>query len=543
MLHCPTCGRHYSSDWRECPEDGTPLHAEATVEFQVQSDPLIGKVFDAKYRLEELIGEGGMGSVYKATHLLIDRPVSVKVMHPRLVEDEAARIRFQREAKAAGRLQHVNAVTVTDFGSTDDGYVYLVMELLEGRSLKELLAREAPLEPARAVSFMLQVSAAVAVAHEAGIIHRDLKPANIFIQQRKHAPPVVKVLDFGIAKVVAESLDEAEQQALTLTGVMIGTPRYMSPEQCESRVLTPASDVYSMGIILYEMLTSTTPFSGSSPLALAMKHSREEPRPPSEFVSSIAPEIEAVVLHALEKDPDQRPKDGGAFRQELYAVAQQLGLDHFTGGAMPSMETLRNAGIESPSGRLVIDMGRLRNSPTGTTEISKAVETNGQGGATSVVPADFPEVNPTPVELMPQAAGGAPFSRVHVALTRRRPWYQSRPAYILSMVAAGVIIITGIWAVFSRSQKASPAGALITASPSPATEPQVGLVPEPSPSEQPTPTPSPPEYDEGNSKTARPRQAEEKRRSQAPERRPTPKKDSTVKSILKKAGRILRGPF
>jgi hypothetical protein len=260
-------------------------------------------------------------------------------------------------------------------------------------------------------------------------------------------------------------------------------------------------------------------------------------------VSSVAPEIEAVVLHALEKDPDQRPKDGGAFRQELYAVAQQLGLDHFTGGAMPSMETLRNAGIESPSGRLVIDMGRLRNSPTGTTEISKAVETNGQGGATAVEPAGFSDVNPAAVEPMSKAAGSVPFSRVHVALTRRRPWYQRRPAFILSTVAAGVIVITGIWAVSSRSQKASPAGALITASPSPATEPQQGLVPEPSPSEQPGPSPSASEPDEGNSKTVHQKQAEEKRRSQSPERRPAQKKDSTVKSILKKAGRILKGPF
>src|SRR6266851_3652282 len=209
MLHCPTCGRHYPSGVQNCPEDNSLLQADSTI-LDAPADPLIGQTLDEKYRLEERLGIGGMGTVYRARHVLIDRLVAVKVLNPRFVEDEAARVRFRREAKAAGRLQHTNAVAVTDFGQTPGGYVYIVMELLEGRTLREILAKEAPLETARAVSIMLQTSAAVAAAHEAGVIHRDLKPANIFIQQRKHAPPVVKVLDFGIAKVAAESLEDAD---------------------------------------------------------------------------------------------------------------------------------------------------------------------------------------------------------------------------------------------------------------------------------------------------------------------------------------------
>ena len=164
-----------------CPEDNYPLQSDPQLAALLTADPMIGLTLDDKYRLEKRLGVGGMGTVYRARHLLIDRPVAVKVLNPRFVEDEAAQVRFRREAKAAGRLRHANAVGVTDFGRTADGYVYIVMELLEGRTLREVLAKEAPLDTARSVSLMLQTSAAVAAAHEAGIIHRDLKPANIFV--------------------------------------------------------------------------------------------------------------------------------------------------------------------------------------------------------------------------------------------------------------------------------------------------------------------------------------------------------------------------
>ncbi|MCA1594008.1 MAG: serine/threonine-protein kinase [Acidobacteria bacterium] len=363
MLQCPTCGRQFDAGVTSCPDDGTPLRADSTVGVDIPVDPLVGRVLDDKYRLDARLGEGGMGTVYRATHLLIDRPVAVKVLNSRLVTDEDARERFRREARAAGRLQQSNAVAVTDFGETRDGLVYIVMELLEGSPLRELLALEAPLDPARAVSMMLQVSAAVAAAHEAGIIHRDLKPGNIFIVQRPHAPHIVKVLDFGIAKLGADGGGDANPlNTLTGTGVMIGTPRYMSPEQCDGAPLTPASDVYSMGVILYEMLTGQTPFNATTPLALALKHSSEQPRPLRELVATVPPALEAVVLHSLEKNSQERPADARAFRQELYEVAERLGLEHSAGFSAPTIENLRDAGTETPSGRLVIDIERLRQS-------------------------------------------------------------------------------------------------------------------------------------------------------------------------------------
>ncbi|MFL6285236.1 MAG: protein kinase domain-containing protein [Pyrinomonadaceae bacterium] len=366
MLKCPQCGREFPSGARVCPDDGSTLRADTTVNADTSSatarepDPLVGVVLDDKYRLDERLGEGGMGAVYRATHLLIERPVAVKVLSQRLVTDESARERFRREARAAGRLQHTNAVAVTDFGETRDGLVYLVMELLEGRPLREVLAHDGPLDPARAVSLMMQISAAVEAAHEAGIIHRDLKPGNIFLVQRPDSPHIVKVLDFGIAKLAGDGGEFNLVDTLTGTGVMIGTPRYMSPEQCDGAQLTPASDVYSLGVILYEMLTGQTPFNGGTPLSLALKHSSESPRPPRELVANIPPALEGVVLHALAKRPEERDSDAGEFRRELFAVAERLGLEHSAGFSAPTIETLRDAGTETPSGRLVIDIERLR---------------------------------------------------------------------------------------------------------------------------------------------------------------------------------------
>src|SRR6185503_5021876 len=187
-----------------------------------------------------------------------------------------------------------------------------------------------------------------------------LKPANVFIVQRADVPAVVKVLDFGIAKLAADSLDEDEPMTLTQVGAMIGTPRYMSPEQCDGAELTPSADVYSLGVILYEMLTGAVPFSGSTPLAIAMKHTGEMPRSPRELIPTIPPALEQVVLHTLEKRPQDRPGNAAEFRAELLSTAERLGLENATLGSGPNLEALRNVGTESPSGRLVIDISRLR---------------------------------------------------------------------------------------------------------------------------------------------------------------------------------------
>lgn len=322
------------------------------------TDPFVGRTLDDKYLVEEAVGAGGMGAVYRARHLSMDRPVAIKFLHQRFVEDEAARSRFQTEARAAVKLCHPNAVSVTDFGQTSEGVVYIVMELLEGRTLREILSREAPLETARATSIMLQTSDAVAAAHVAGIIHRDLKPSNILVTQSADQPAVVKVLDFGIATFAAD--DDEDAPDLAQTNTVIGTPRYMSPEQHNGNELTPAADVYSLGVILYEMLAGTVPFSGSTPAEIAEKHANNPPHAPREIVATIPEDVERVVLHALEKEPADRPANAGEFRRELLETAERLGLEHNAVKSAPGIEELRDAGVESPSGRLVVDISRLR---------------------------------------------------------------------------------------------------------------------------------------------------------------------------------------
>ena len=323
-------------------------------------DPFVGRTLDDKYIVEARLGAGGMGAVYRARHLSMDRPVAIKFLHPRFVEDEAARIRFQTEARAAVKLRHANAVSVTDFGQTAEGCIYIVMELLEGRTLREILNREAPLETARAISLMLQASAAVAAAHEAGIIHRDLKPSNILVTQSADQPAVVKVLDFGIATFTPDDDDDEDVAMLNHTNSVIGTPRYMPPEQYNGHELTPAADVYSLGVILYEVLTGMVPFSGSNPTEIAQKHANDAPHSPRQIVAAIPEGVERIVLKALEKQPSDRFANAGEFHQELLETAERLGLEHHALKSAPDIEALRDAGVESPSGRLVVDISRLR---------------------------------------------------------------------------------------------------------------------------------------------------------------------------------------
>jgi serine/threonine-protein kinase len=324
---------------------------------------------------------------------------------------------------------------------------------------------------------MLQISDAVAAAHEAGIIHRDLKPANVFIVQRSDVPSVVKVLDFGIAKLAAGMLDDDEPMTLTQIGAMIGTPRYMSPEQCDGAELTPAADVYSLGIILYEMLTGTVPFSGSTPLAIALKHSTEIPRPPRDFVSNIPEPLEQLVLHALEKLPENRPANAAQFRAELLSTAERLGLEHFAVTNGPDLQALRNVGTESPSGRLVIDISRLRESRAASAELNEMTIMRSANQAPSAQ---------TSLEM--QSKDALNFPRLSVPLGGSRK--SKRQLMFVAAIIAAVLLVGIALAIRSRDTSFASAPVAV-ASPSPSVEPTPSPSPSPSPSVKPKPSPSP----------------------------------------------------
>ncbi len=263
-----------------------------------------GSVIAGRYQVEAQIGIGGMASVFRAEDIQLGRKVAVKVLHAQYAEDGEFVERFRREAKAAAQLQHPGIVAVYDTGSWD-GTWYIAMELLEGPTLKERLNREGRIQPAEAVALTEQILKAVRAAHRDGIIHRDLKPHNVILDDAGHP----KVTDFGIARRGASDM--------TATGSVLGTAHYLAPEQAQGEVITPRTDLYSVGVVLYEMLTGRTPFEGDSAVSIALAHVNNEPRSPRSIVPEITPALDAVVMRSLAKRPSDRFADADAFLAAL----------------------------------------------------------------------------------------------------------------------------------------------------------------------------------------------------------------------------------
>ncbi|MEK6300516.1 MAG: protein kinase [Acidobacteriota bacterium] len=298
--------------------DGGELSANPRVPEANKPGLLVGHTIEGKYRLDTRLGAGGMGTVYRATRLLIGDSVAVKLLHPEQVADSLAVERFRREAQAAARLKHQNAVTIYDFGVSDDGLVYLVMELVEGRSLREIIKQQGPLTPTAATEIFNQACAALDEAHRQNIIHRDVKPDNIMINTTPNGLSV-KVLDFGIAKLRDLATTAS---SLTQTGSVVGTPHYMSPEQCLGEELDHRSDIYSLGVVLYEALTGILPFNSPTSAAVVVQQVTQPPPPLRSINMSVSPSVEAVVLRALEKPRTARPQTAGEMAQELSSAVQ-----------------------------------------------------------------------------------------------------------------------------------------------------------------------------------------------------------------------------
>jgi eukaryotic-like serine/threonine-protein kinase len=283
-------------------------------------------VIDGRYRILNHIGSGGMADVYCAEDVHLGRRVALKLLYRRFAQDTEFVERFRREASAAAGLQHPNVVSVYDRGEFDGTY-YIAMEFCQGVSLKELIARDAPFEPGRAIRIARQMLVAARFAHRRGVVHRDLKPQNVIIDSEESDENFnVKVADFGIAK--------AGSSEITEVGAIMGTAQYLSPEQAQGKPVTGASDLYSIGIVLYEMLTGRPPFDGDSAVAIALKHVSKPPPAPRELRPQIPRSLEAVVLKALAKEPADRYAEADSFLRELEAAEAELSLDE--GGSTAS---------------------------------------------------------------------------------------------------------------------------------------------------------------------------------------------------------------
>lgn len=284
----------------------TPPPQKPTAEFGP------GAVVEGRYRLETKLGAGNFGAVYRATHVDLGRPVAIKILQTRVEESEAALERFRAEGRAACLVRHPNAVSVHDFGVTVHGSAYLVMELLEGRSLAEEFKRSGRLSPARVAEILPPICAVLVQAHSAGIVHRDIKPENVFVHVENDTEGVretVKVLDFGIAKLVG---DHVSNQNLTAEGFILGTPAYMAPERLKNLPYDGRSDVYSLGCLLFQLLTGRLPFPGKpgEPMAMLLMHLNDQPPSPLTLVPDLPESVDRVVLRCLAKDPEARPAIG-----------------------------------------------------------------------------------------------------------------------------------------------------------------------------------------------------------------------------------------
>jgi serine/threonine protein kinase len=332
MMICPHCGRQYPDDVRFCAADGQSLvaqqqqssggRARASSHVPSADDDLIGRRLFGDYVIRKKLGEGGMGAVYLAEHPGIEQKIAVKVLHGYAAQNDELVQRFNREAKAIARLTHPNIIRVFIFGSTDDGLIYLAMEFVEGRPLRDIMIDIGRLEELRAISIMRQALHALNEAHELGIVHRDLKPDNIMLTKFRGVEEFVKVLDFGIAKVKEPDGSSAK---LTQAGVVYGTPEYLSPEQAQAKELDGRSDLYSMGIILYELVTGVVPFQSTTAVAVLASHVYDEPKAPSQVARhSISPKMEQVIMKAIRKDPNQRYQTAMDFLRDLESLEADL---------------------------------------------------------------------------------------------------------------------------------------------------------------------------------------------------------------------------
>ncbi len=345
---CPGCARSNPIDARFCNGCGLGLLGDEPAHAAPGADPLVGQVIAGRYKIDEVIGRGGMGVVYRVEHVRMGKLMAVKLLHGELARDREVVRRFHREAEAVSKLDHPHTVQVFDFGESD-GMTWLVMELLSGRDLGAVLTSEGPIEFGRAARIVWQIAASVQQAHERGIVHRDLKPENVRILSDRSEPDFVKVMDFGLAKL--RDTEEQKRASITRDGFLVGTPYYMAPEHIRGETVDARADVYALGAMFYKMITGVPPFWASTPVAVLTKHLTDQPIAPRRKSPrrDLPPEADDIVLKALAKDPAERQQSMSELREEL---ARYLG-ESTEGAPKSGRITAPLRAIETESGRKV----------------------------------------------------------------------------------------------------------------------------------------------------------------------------------------------
>ncbi|MFF0146337.1 serine/threonine-protein kinase [Amycolatopsis sulphurea] len=385
-----------------------------------RTDPLlVGTLLDGRYRVDRLLAKGGMSAVYRGLDTRLDRPVAIKIMDPRFADDRSFVDRFVREARSAAQLHHPNVVSVHDQGfatpaDPDSGLAFLVMELVQGGTLRDLLAEQGRLDVALVFGVAEPVLSALAAAHAAGLVHRDVKPENVLIgRSGQVGGGVVKVGDFGLVRAVASA-------GTTSSSVILGTVAYLSPEQVGTGATTARGDVYATGILLYEMLTGRVPYVGDTALSVAYRHVNDDVPRPGELRPDLPAALDELIVRATRRDPELRPADAGEFLTELQAVRAQLGIELATVPVPPPPDASHVSDTEQTLPRIpAVAETMPMSGPRGTRALTRAVPT----GAPPVPP---PPVPPVPREEPPE-----------------EPKRRSR-GKLITLVVAGVLVLGGL---------------------------------------------------------------------------------------------------
>jgi serine/threonine protein kinase len=418
---CPQCGKEYDAQTKFCPTDGSTLRTASG-----SGDDIIGSVIADRYHVIRKLGEGGMGQVYLAEHVKMGRMSAIKVMTPSLAHDTDAVGRFNREAANASRINHPNIAAIYDFGETSDGLIYLAMEFVEGESLTKLCEALGALPAPRAAEIARQVASALEAAHERGIVHRDLKPDNIMISRGRDGADLVKVVDFGIAKAA-----EGAGQKVTRTGLVVGTPEYMSPEQLTGDTLDGRSDLYALALVTFNMLTGMLPFTGQTTQEALLKRLTDRPLSLAEARSDLywPPALQTVLDRALSRLASDRYQHASEFGSAIVAAVAGMSADE-----------LQKAPTQVIPG-----------AATGARATRGAVDTRAASGVGESSPAQPSGAGPT----MPSA--GAPAPPVTSGTRSARDKY-----FVPAMLAAALVVVVG-GAMFMRARRARATGDTIVA--------------------------------------------------------------------------------